>query len=389
MGSVVREHTSPTRKRGRTTRTFPQLSVVHTRSRVGLVSGVPKGPRTTDHGPRTTYDRPQTTDHGPNPMNENRFKTLGFTLIELLVVIAIIGILLAIALPAVQSARESARLVTCKNNLKQIGIAVNVYSETRESFLPALWRSHQPRPWDNFSWRATLLPYLERQNVYENLDFRSPPLGPANSTNVFLAIEGYQCPSTPGYPRFIDALGFQESLWDDLRAGATDYVGVHDVAAEGRPTPLRGAWSGGKAELPIDQRGAELTDFLSGDAPPIDEVNPRIRTMPGNLRLIRDGLSVTVLVVEQAGKPQLYGSIESVTNEGPSEGAWATAEFASFFGMGINHDNQSEPFAFHRGVSVLMCDGSVHFLTESTSQEVVSALMSRDGAEILSDDDWR
>src|SRR2546423_10314875 len=97
---------------------------------------------------------------------------LGFTLVELLVVIAIIGVLVALLLPAVQSARESGRRMSCANNIKQLGVAAHnfhdVFGRLPPGWLgqmpPSTWNSHQT---DNqyIGVLAHLLPYLEQQNV--------------------------------------------------------------------------------------------------------------------------------------------------------------------------------------------------------------------------------
>ncbi len=105
----------------------------------------------------------------------------GFTLVELLVVIAIIGVLVALLLPAVQSARESARRIQCTNNMKQITLAMLVYHDAHKSFMPGNFHpdpipSGWSRvcgncPWGSWGWPAFILPQMEAQNLYDTLDF--------------------------------------------------------------------------------------------------------------------------------------------------------------------------------------------------------------------------
>lgn len=102
-------------------------------------------------------------------------KSRGFTLIELLVVIAIIAILIALLLPAVQQAREAARRTQCKNNLKQIGLALHNYSDVFGSF-PIGVNSSFPGGWGVSFW-VGLLPYVEQGNVYSQMSFDGPSPG--------------------------------------------------------------------------------------------------------------------------------------------------------------------------------------------------------------------
>ena len=105
-----------------------------------------------------------------------RSYALGFTLVELLVVIAIIGVLVALLLPAVQAARESARRTTCQNNLKQIGVTLHNFHDTHKT-LPhggdngpdttASCCAAQKGFRDYYSWTYHILPYMEQQNVYD------------------------------------------------------------------------------------------------------------------------------------------------------------------------------------------------------------------------------
>src|SRR5262249_34367974 len=102
----------------------------------------------------------------------------GFTLIELLVVIAIIGVLIALLLPAVQSAREAARRAQCVNNLKQIGVALHIYLTATNS-VPPLMIVYSPVGNKNtgqvFSPLARMLPYLEQLQIYNAINFSVGP----------------------------------------------------------------------------------------------------------------------------------------------------------------------------------------------------------------------
>src|ERR1700760_3465258 len=102
----------------------------------------------------------------------------GFTLIELLVVIAIIAVLIALLLPAVQQARESARRTQCRNNLKQLGLALHNYLEGNQVFPMGLsdtvWGSAEITG-DGWAWGAGVLPYLDRGSLFNRFNFSANP----------------------------------------------------------------------------------------------------------------------------------------------------------------------------------------------------------------------
>lgn len=126
-----------------------------------------------------------------------------FTLIELLVVIAIIAILIALLLPAVQQAREAARRTQCKNNLKQIGLALYNYHDTFITF-PAgqhFWGvggvTARPNRAPGWGWSALVMPYIDGANVYAALDFSLKMSDPVNLPIVQTKNPNFLCPSNP------------------------------------------------------------------------------------------------------------------------------------------------------------------------------------------------
>lgn len=136
-------------------------------------------------------------------------KRIGFTLIELLVVIAIIAILIALLLPAVQQAREAARRSTCKNNMKQIGLALHNYNETH-GCLPSGWvqpslastcqanSATTSACLPGWGWSAMLLPFMDQANLYEALNIGSTQLAVAPTTESQTIIPIFRCPSDTG-----------------------------------------------------------------------------------------------------------------------------------------------------------------------------------------------
>jgi prepilin-type N-terminal cleavage/methylation domain-containing protein len=135
-------------------------------------------------------------------------RRLGFTLVELLVVIAIIGVLVALLLPAVQAAREAARRSQCSNNLKQMGIAVHNFHDTRLYLPPGGAVDQTPygthptgAAWGS-SWFVYILPFIEQNTVHDKMIFSGTSgWGTNAAANTLvtrnLIIKGYMCPSSP------------------------------------------------------------------------------------------------------------------------------------------------------------------------------------------------
>ena len=120
----------------------------------------------------------------------------GFTLIELMVIVAIVAIGLALLLPAVQSAREEARLVQCKDNLKRLGLALHSYHETHDRFPYSSTYSGVAEPTPAHTWNEFLFPYMDMCGLYLEIDFRKANMDPINA-KVFenLKLPWQSCPS--------------------------------------------------------------------------------------------------------------------------------------------------------------------------------------------------
>ncbi|HMP06473.1 MAG TPA: DUF1559 domain-containing protein, partial [Lacipirellulaceae bacterium] len=136
-----------------------------------------------------------------------RRRRAGFTLVELLVVIAIIGVLVALLLPAIQAAREAARLKTCQNNLRQLALAC-INHESNSKRLPAGFTSIDGGPGDTLdvfhTWASYILPFLEQASVFSQIDFSIPSYRPwelagmtrpANAPWTYTQLDVYLCPS--------------------------------------------------------------------------------------------------------------------------------------------------------------------------------------------------
>ena len=291
------------------------------------------------------------------------------TLVELLVVMTIIGLLVAMLMPAIQHARETARKMSCTNNLKNLGIAMQNFHETYKHLPPARVLGPMPelKVYDEVehSWAMYILPFIEQEALYDNYSFGHDFRDPINASIVTTEVPTFLCASAP--TRSLDSFS---SGGFDWRTAPGDYVPIMrvdrsliDVGLIRRVSDLRGILGSN-----------QLTRF----------------------RDIEDGLSSTILLTEAAGRPQLWirhkqqhGFRVRGSGWGDSRNAFSMhgVTFDVSFSPGpcaVNCTNNREIFSFHySGANVLMADASVRFLGETIGIREVAALITMRGNETL------
>ena len=332
----------------------------------------------------------------------------GFTLVELLVVIAIIGVLVALLLPAVQSAREAARRTGCTNNLKQIGLALQNYESTHQAFPYGAYdpdgeQSPKGPPWPRFggSWRTMILPQMEQQGLADQLaqiDNRSneqyDTAAPwVRAPQQQLILPSFICPSQPepwvrsGMDTFAMAPG---------TAGISTYMGNGGPIAVTPPSSY-----GASSACGLCSDGASLNAFCdcftgnqgryrrgfyhghNPDGPGMLDMYPN----EYSVTVVTDGTSNTLHVGETHG---LDGGVDGCEDRLQWMGTWSVASTV----YGINAVDVGTTWrgggcnfrSYHAGgAQFVFVDSSVRFLNDSIDLRVFGFLGNRRDGNTISD----
>jgi prepilin-type N-terminal cleavage/methylation domain-containing protein len=251
----------------------------------------------------------------------------GFTLVELLVVIGIIGVLVSLLLPAVHAVREAARQTACKNNLRQIGLALHNYHDTHQTLPPGCleWRPwNGPRSHRQFAWSAMLLPFIEQSNLHRIIDWGQAYDAEVNAPAAHTDLTIYLCPTEP-----------------ELQPG-------------------RGliSYGGLFGELIVDR---EQNDGLF------------VYDRAFRFRDILDGLSNTLAISEDVGGPDRQ---------------WINGRNVFAVAHGINDPTawagDNEIRSAHRGgAMMLFADARTNFMSESIDKQLLGKLITRAKQEVV------
>lgn len=289
------------------------------------------------------------------------------TLIEMLVVISIIGLLVALLLPAVQGARDSARRAHCSNNLKQIGLAMLSYQDAQKHFPPGYVSGYNNDGDDTgpgWGWCSFILPQMEENAIYRTIHFDLPIEHPMNAARV-ANIQSFFCP-TDDTPRVWSAKSRDASgkpLATVCQVAASNYVAMY-----------------GTTEPGVDGDGMYF------------------RNSKLSLKDVTDGSSKTIAAGERAhqlGNATWVGSVTG-TSLFPDDGGVARPETEASAGMVLGHAGEgvgpgapgsdvNQFYSLHAaGANFVFVDGHVAFLPATLDVTIFKALATRAGGETIS-----
>lgn len=310
----------------------------------------------------------------------------GFTLIELLVVIAIIGVLIALLLPAVQSAREAARRSQCTNNLKQMGVALHNYETSHGVFAPgycSYWKADsgdmgtaEDDIGPGWGWASMILPQMEQSTVYNAINFSLPMTYHDNDTAQLIRFNSYLCPSdTP--PQQVPVRD-QANANTVYTVASSNYVGMYGTGEIGAAP---GAGNG----MFFRNSRLSFSDLLDGSSQTlfVGERSHNLSYATWTGRAVGGWLHKT-------------SSIEGGTDQFAAEPEESFTMILGPVGLADGPRTPNHPEAHvedywsHHpgGVNFLFADGSVHFIKSSIQPQTYRGMATRRGGEVISADSY-
>ncbi len=305
-------------------------------------------------------------------------KTIGcraFSLIELLVVIAVIALLIALALPAMQYAREAARRAQCHNNLKQIGLALANYHTDNRMLPPAAIRpvgfDNNGRDLPRGTWTIAILPYMEQAELYNACNHALETNAGANATVRMRPVEAYLCPTDTGRDvLFEPRLGVLYARGNYGASWGTGSWGTDD-------------WSDAKYRGVLSQNvGLRISDITDGTAQTVAVTELRIQPS------VRDNRGVWAFHAPGSASLGLDcdWKCQGVNGESKSDFIPYCDPLPEGLECGSENDANSNagPRSRHPGgVHALFCDGSVRFVSSTINQELLNALFTSQHGETI------
>jgi prepilin-type N-terminal cleavage/methylation domain-containing protein len=363
----------------------------------------------TKHGSGNEAAEANTSAHlGVAPVKKHRRQfSGGFTLVELLVVITIIGVLIALLLPAVQSAREAARVLQCKNNLKQLALACHNYESTMKG-LPLLYSGS-----NQLGWMTQVLPFFGQQNIYDQYDITLAWFDAVNAKVSAIRIPATECPSSPVEHVYTGTdnnfSGLSPNPMTTFTVATTDYFAVSGASSATTLKAPSTVPAGYFAAYPAASPQTDLSGVF-GVQSSTSECHQLAETT--------DGLSNTIMIGEMAGRPWLfiapgqqittayfpsyvstgstfgdialyYGWGAWVHNNNFNVGTWSRDGAMQGGDSAINCSNYRGMFGFHpNGACAAFGDGAVHLLATEMSPDIYFALVTARGREIIDAKRW-